>query len=422
MGITDKIKDLNSKLLEREPRSGELYAVTALFDSPDDIIAAAEKVSSSGYRKFDVLTPYPVHGMDDAMKMKPSKIGWVALLAGMTGTALAFFSIWWMVGIDYKNVFGGKPYFNLPPSIPIMFELTILLASLTLVGFLIAIFMRLPANTNPLQDTEFIKAVTSTRFGIYIEAKDTMFNEQGVKELFGSLGGKDIGEVYYPIFDEGRTRAPLFDTRFMATLVLVVIVTAAGTYYSLNKLLYIQPFTWMSDQPKVKPQTPSTFFKDGYSNRMPVEGTVARGFIPYQFKGMPDSLVKNMVNPLPFTQEVIDRGKKRFEIYCSPCHGYYGQGDSRLKGQFPAPPSLHSEKVKNWPDGSIYHVITNGQNVMPSYERQVPRDDRWAIIHYIRVLQRSLGAKDSDLGLAPADTTKTKIKTDSVKTEIKKEK
>jgi cytochrome c len=176
----------------------------------------------------------------------------------------------------------------------------------------------------------------------------------------------------------------------------------------------------MSDQNKVKPQTPSKFFSDGYSNRMPVEGTVARGFIPYPYKNMPDSLVKNMVNPLPFTAEVIARGKMRFETYCSPCHGYYGKGDSRLKGQFPAPPTLHSEKVKNWPDGNIYHVITNGQNVMPSYERQVSRDDRWAIIHYIRVLQRSQNAKDADLGLAPADTTKTNVKTDSVKTEIKK--
>jgi mono/diheme cytochrome c family protein len=70
-----------------------------------------------------------------------------------------------------------------------------------------------------------------------------------------------------------------------------------------------------------------------------------------------------------------------------------------------------SEKVRNWKDYNIYHVITNGQNVMPSYERQVPRDDRWAIIHYLRVLQRSQNAPDSDLGVTntpAADTTKQK--------------
>jgi hypothetical protein len=157
------------------------------------------------------------------------------------------------------------------------------------------------------------------------------------------------------------------------------------------------PFNWMSEQPKVKPQTSSTFFTDGFSMRQPVEGTIARGFIPYEFKGMPDSLVTNLFNPLPVSKKVLDIGKKRYDTYCSPCHGYFGKGDSRLKGQFPNPPSLHSDKVRRWKDGSIYHVITNGQNVMPGYERQLNREDRWAIIHYVRALQRSQNAKDSDL-------------------------
>lgn len=335
MGITDKIKELNSKLLQSEPRSGELYAVAALFETPDQIIAAAEKVSGSGYRKFDVHTPYPLHGMDDAMKMKPSRIGWVAFLAGITGTSLAFLMMWWMVGVNYKNVFGGKPFFNLPPSIPIMFELTVLIASLTVVGFLIAVFMKLPDNTNPLQGTEFTKRCTSDLFGIYIEAKDPKFNEAGVKSLFESLGSISISNIYFPVLDEGRTKTPVLDFRFITLLIVISIITASATYLTLNKLLeQVIPFTWMGIQPKVLPQTRSTFFTDGYSNREPVEGTVARGFIPYQLKGMPDSLVKNMVNPLPFTQDVIDKGKRKFETYCSPCHGYYGKGDTRLKGFF----------------------------------------------------------------------------------------
>ena len=68
-----------------------------------------------------------------------------------------------------------------------------------------------------------------------------------------------------------------------------------------------------------------------------------------------------------------------------------------MKDQFPKPPSLHNQKVLNWSDGNIYHVITNGQNVMPSYSEQVSVDDRWAIIHYIRTLQRSKNASDEDL-------------------------
>jgi len=396
-GIIRKITSRFNKYLETEPRSEKLYAVAALLEKPDEIISAAKKVSESGYTKFDVLTPYPVHGMDDAMKLRETKIGWVGLAAGMSGTFLAFIMIWWMVGIDYRNVFGGKPYFNIPPSVPIMFEVTVLLASLVLVGSLIAIFSKLPSNANPLMDTDFLKRCTSDMFGIYIEADDAKFNQQEVKSLFSSIGAKEITDIYHPVYDKGDTENPILNFKFTGGLVVISLVTAAITYFILNVLLFLPPFDWMHEQNRVNPQTGSTFFKDGWSMRKPVAGTVARGFIPYEFKGMPDSLVVPVSNPLPANKEILERGRLKYETFCSPCHGYYGKGDSRLRGQFPAPPTLISEKVKKWSDANIYHVITNGQNVMPAYDKQISRDDRWAIVHYIRVLLRSQDAPDSDL-------------------------
>lgn len=391
------LKKFDDRFLKSEPRTGDLFAVSALFDTPDQIIHAAEKVSSSGYKKFDVLTPYPVHGMDDAMALKQSKIGWVALLAGISGTSLAFLMIWWMVGVNYPNIFGGKPFFNLPASIPIMFELTVLISALTLVGSLIAIFMKLPNNANPLMDTEFVKRVTSDKFGIYIEASDAKFKLEEVRAMFEELGSSSVSNIHEAVYDLGDTKNPLLNKKFIGALVGTSLVTVAVSYFVLNVLLFMPPYSWMHYQPRVDPQTDSKFFKDGFSMRRPVEGTVARGFMPYEFKGMPDSLVVVTPNPLPVTQKVLDLGKKRFDTYCSPCHGYYGKGDSRLRGQFPAPPSLHSQKVTNWKDANIYHVITNGQNTMPSYASSISRDDRWAIIHYLRVLQRSQNALDSDL-------------------------
>lgn len=391
------LKKFDDRFLKSEPRTGDLFAVAALFDTPDQIIHAAEKVSSSGYKKFDVLTPYPVHGMDDAMALKQSKIGWVALLAGMSGTSLAFLMIWWMVGVNYPNIFGGKPFFNLPASIPIMFELTVLISALTLVGSLIAIFMKLPNNANPIMDTEFIKRVTSDKFGIYIEASDAKFKLEEVRAMFEELGSSSVSNIHEAVYDLGDTKNPLLSKKFVGAIVVTSLVTVGISYFVLNVLLFLPPFDWMHYQPRVDPQTESKFFKDGFGMRRPVEGTVARGFIPYEFKGMPDSMVVVTPNPLPVTQKVLDLGKKRFDTYCSPCHGYYGKGDSRLRGQFPAPPSLHSQKVTNWKDANIYHVITNGQNSMPSYASSISRDDRWAIIHYLRVLQRSQNALDSDL-------------------------
>ncbi|MBZ0202193.1 MAG: DUF3341 domain-containing protein [Ignavibacteria bacterium] len=391
------LKKFDDKFLASEPRTGEIYAVAALFDKPDQIIHAAEKVSGAGYKKFDVLTPYPLHGMDDAMKLNQSRIGWIGLLGGISGTILSFLMIWWMVGINYPTIFGGKPAFNLPPSIPIMFEITVLLAALSLAGAMLTIFNKLPANANPLMDTAFIKRVTSDKFGIYIEAKDAKFNQDEIRALFEELGSKDISNIHYPVYDEGKTKNPLTDIKFMGNVAGVAFVTAIVTYFVLNVLLFLPPFNWMHHQPRVMPQTESKFFKDGYSMRKPVEGTVARGFMPYEFKGMPDSTIVITPNPLPVTQKSIDLGKKRYDTFCSPCHGFYGKGDSRLKGQFPVPPTLLSQKVMNWKDANIYHVITNGQNVMPSYDRSISRDDRWAIIHYMRVLQRSQNAPDSDV-------------------------
>lgn len=394
--IGNILKRFDERFLKSEPRTGKLFAVSALFDTPDQIIHAAEKVSKGGYKKFDVLTPYPVHGMDGAMNLKPTSIGWVGLLAGMSGTSLAFLMIWWMVGVNYPNIFGGKPFFNLPASIPIMFELTVLLSALTLVGSLIAIFMKLPANANPLMDTDFIKRVTSDKFGIYIQADDPKFKLEEVRAMFEELGSSAVSNIHEAEYEKGDTANPLLNRKFVGALVGTAVVTSVATYLVLNVLLFQTPFNWMHYQPKVLPQSQSKFFKDGWSMRKPVEGTVARGFMPYEFKGMPDSLVVATPNPLPVTQKVLDLGKKRFDTYCSPCHGYYGKGDSRLRGQFPAPPSLHSQKVTNWKDANIYHVITNGQNTMPSYASSISRDDRWAIIHYLRVLQRSQNAPDSD--------------------------
>jgi mono/diheme cytochrome c family protein len=150
-------------------------------------------------------------------------------------------------------------------------------------------------------------------------------------------------------------------------------------------------------QHKLKAQQPSNVFADGKGMRMPVEGTVARGFLPYPFAGKPDEAGKNLVNSLLPTNDVLARGRVKFLTYCSPCHGNVGRGDSRLRGQFPNPPTLHSDKVRNWPDGNIYHVITEGQNVMPSYATQIAREDRWAIVDYVRVLQRAQNAKEADL-------------------------
>jgi mono/diheme cytochrome c family protein len=157
--------------------------------------------------------------------------------------------------------------------------------------------------------------------------------------------------------------------------------------------------------------------------RMPVKGTIPRDFVPYPYKningaapvpgsaeakenaalgivtsssdaGYPGNALKNPFRP---TMQVLKRGQVVFNTYCIVCHGPAGLGDGLIVPHFPRPPSLQSDKVRNWPDGNIYHVITMGQNVMPSYASQITPGDRWAVIHYVRALQRSQHPSASDV-------------------------
>jgi len=373
-----------------------LYSLTALFDTPDEIIHAAERASKTGYTRFDINTPYPVHGMDRAMRLKPSRLGIFALVFGLLGAFSAVGFMTWVTLVDYPLVIGGKPFWSWPAFVPVAFEVTVLLASVLSVVTMIVLYFRFPNNAHPLHDTPYMKNVSSDKFGISIQADDPIFDEHEVREFLRNVGGKSVAPVYLDLSDLNHGQK-LFDPKFLGVLAVTAIVVSAVTYIIFNKVLYMDPFTWMSAQEKLKAQNPSGLFADGIGMRPPVPGTVARGFLPYALKGKPDDAGKYLVNPLLPTKDVLERGKSRYLTFCSPCHGNFGRGDSRLQGQFPNPPTLISDKIRNWPDGSIFHLITEGQNIMPSYASQVSRDDRWAIVHYLRVLERAQNPKESDL-------------------------
>ncbi|OQY69742.1 MAG: hypothetical protein B6D45_12360, partial [Ignavibacteriales bacterium UTCHB3] len=211
--------------------------------------------------------------------------------------------------------------------------------------------------------------------------------------LFSSLGGKGIAEIYEP----ERTLYDAFNPKFVGLLVLVALLVSGGTYFSLNKLMYMNPFNWMDHQFRGVPQQASDFFADGRMMREPVKGTVSRGHMPYEFADSAAQPAEPLANPLVASAEVLKLGQKKFLTFCSPCHGNHGDGDGRLNGQFPVPPSLHTEKLQKWQDGNIYHVIAVGQNIMPSYASQLNVKERWAVVTYIRALQKAGNASKEEV-------------------------
>jgi hypothetical protein len=157
----------------------------------------------------------------------------------------------------------------------------------------------------------------------------------------------------------------------------------------------------MHDQPKYIPLRPSSFFGDGRSERPLPEGTVARGHLDddsefYTGKGLDGKFVDTF--PFPVTKDVVLRGQQRFNIYCTPCHDRNGtgQGMVTMRG-FRHPPSYHSDRLRQVPNGYIFDVITNGFGAMPDYAPSSSPADRWAIVSYVRALQLSQQGSINDV-------------------------
>jgi hypothetical protein len=161
----------------------------------------------------------------------------------------------------------------------------------------------------------------------------------------------------------------------------------AGCGYSLRQD--------MANQPRQNPLSPSNVFPDGRSERPLMENTVARGEIANDAFLVPKD---SNAFPLPLTPKLLQRGQERFEIFCSPCHGLQGDGQGMVAMRgMKHPPSFHQERLRQVPNGYIYDVVANGFGAMYGYSAQIPPQDRWAIIAYVRALQLSRNAHVADL-------------------------
>jgi mono/diheme cytochrome c family protein len=158
----------------------------------------------------------------------------------------------------------------------------------------------------------------------------------------------------------------------------------------------------MYNQPKAKPYSQSDFFPDGTSAR-PIPAHAVQYHQPREneayYTGLMNGvLVAQLPAPLQLTREFLARGHERYDIYCAVCHGLTGEGNGQVVQRgFPAPPTYHSDRLRNAPIGHFYDVMTNGYGVMYSYASRVEPKDRWAIAAYIRALQLSRTSTIQDL-------------------------
>jgi mono/diheme cytochrome c family protein len=188
-------------------------------------------------------------------------------------------------------------------------------------------------------------------------------------------------------------------SRTLMALSLAATIVGCQGMPSEKPPIHVNPN--MDWQDRFNAQEVNPFFEDNRADRQPIDGTVSRGNLQADlafYQGVDDN--GNFVDKIPATVSaaMIKRGKERFNIYCSMCHGGTGVGNGIITnyGIVP-PPSFYDERIVNMPDGEIYSAIYNGVRTMSSYRHQIPVEDRWAIVSYIRTLQRSNAVSEQEL-------------------------
>jgi len=386
-----------------------VHGLLAEYDTPSQILHAAREIRKAGFTKWDTYTPFAVHGIDDAMGIKMTILPWFTLGAGLIGLATAITLQWWTNAFDYPWIVSGKPFWSIPANVPIMFELTVLLSAITtLVGMLM--LNNLPHPSHPLDQVRRFARVTDDKFFLMIEASDPKFDEAETRELLEGTHAHAIETVLEDRVTEEKLPVGLvYGLIIVAVASVVPFALAAKARYTKNSSPRIHLIQDMDSQPKYKAQRENTFFPDGHADRPEIDGTVAVGDARDDdkfYKGKDgDTWTRTFPSQIAFNDATMERGRQRFGIYCTPCHGQVGVGDgmvakradSLAQGTWIPPTNMTQEYLRQMPVGELFNSISNGVRNMPGYAAQIKTEDRWAIIMYVRALQRSRSGSVTDL-------------------------
>jgi mono/diheme cytochrome c family protein len=434
-----------------------VHGLLAEYDAVGPLMHACEAVRDAGYTKWDAHTPFPVHGLDAAMGVRPTRLPWLVLACGLTGMGLGLLMQWYMNAYDYPWIISGKPLFSLPAFVPVAFEITVLLSGFACFFGTLGL-NGLPSFFHPLFTRPRFRRATDDRFFVYIEAQDPIFDAARAERLLAGTHPLHQETVHYET--QGlHTRLPAGTTGIAAILAVLSILpfalfARARESTSLKPSFHLNPPAPVKDdmdrQYKFRAQASNWFFEDGRAMRDYPDGAVASEdptgptpFLTGKRDAMPSqasTIAPPELRPthgqnlatttpivrtqppmpapeeaggylttfppeVPLTKKTMDRGEERFNIYCSVCHGVSGQGDGMVarhaealqEGTWVAPSSLHDARVRALPLGDLYNTVTHGVRNMPGYGHLIEPMDRWAIVMYVRALQLSQHAASTDV-------------------------
>jgi mono/diheme cytochrome c family protein len=353
----------------------------------------------------------------------------------VAGGVVAILLQWWTNAIDYPFIVSGKPLFSLPANIPVTFEVIVLAAATTAFLGMLAL-NGLPKLANPILRSDRFRRATNDGFFLFVDATDNKFDPAGVSRALQEVNAVGV-ETIHELDSTSRIPSPIiWGSALVVSLALVPPVMIASARASKSTKPRLHNFFDMDFQPKFKSQTTTTLFADNRAMRPRIAGTIPRGQLTRDSRyyhgvesqdtvamastgkdAVADTATDTAANeqlpwtteiPIPVTDSVMQRGRQRFNIHCAVCHGRAGEGNGLAslralelqQGTWVPPTSIHAQHVREQPVGQLFHTITNGVRKMPAYGHQIPPEDRWAIVLYMRALQRSQNASIDDV---PAD-------------------
>ncbi len=175
------------------PKNG-VFGIVAEFTTPEEVLSAARRTKEAGYEKVEAYTPFPVHGLADALGPEDHRVKWIIFWGGVAGAIGGFYMQWWVSAVAYPHNVGGKPLFSWPAFVPITFECMVLIASFAAVIGMLAL-SGLPRPHHPIFDAKNFDRASRDRFFLCIEADDPAFDPEEVTRFLRSLGAQDVSEV-----------------------------------------------------------------------------------------------------------------------------------------------------------------------------------------------------------------------------------
>ena len=374
--------------------SSTTFSVLGLFGSADDLMHAIPKVKASNLGTVEAYTPYPIHGIDAALGLRKSPLGGMVLVMGILGALTAFSFQYWISAVDYPIITGGKAPWSWEAFVPIMFEVTVLFATFTAGLGMLLLLNKLPFFGHPVLQSKAMKAITRDRFALAIEAGEGALDPAAARAALEAAGAVEV-EVL-----EAPERKPFITSDFILRTAGAIFLACVGAglamHFAVKLFPVLPPMKYMQDQPRLNAQKPSSFFKDGFGMRSPAPGTIARGHLPIGVANQDEAAA--LVNPLPLSKDVLLKGRSAYKNRCEACHGPLANGTMSLTSAYGAKPAnLQSQQFRDYPDGKLYWAVTVGKNAMPAHAAELDESERWAVIHYLRALQRAQNAKDGDL-------------------------